>query len=130
MEFLRLLKNKEALELIKKILSETALGNGIAFALVTLAKNSLSVSVFNFLLFPAFIISAGFVMLWMFSLVTIYFSELEALTGRKGTFFMLMWALVCEILLVVSLMHFIPDLDQKDSSTQATLQPECQGKAR
>lgn len=130
MEFLRLLKNKEALELIKKILSETALGNGIAFALATLAKNSLLVSVFNYLLFPAFIISAGFVMLWMFSLVTIYFSELEALTGWKGTFFMLMWALVCEILLVVSLMHFIPDLNQKDSSIQATLQPECQTKAR
>lgn len=104
-----LLKDKDVLELIKKILSETALGNSIAFALVTLAKNSLSVNVFNYLLFPALIFSALLVMVWMFSLVTIYFNELEVLIGKRGTFMMIVWSLVCEILLVVSLMHFIPD---------------------
>ncbi|PWK94349.1 hypothetical protein C7431_11186 [Pantoea allii] len=106
-----LLKNKEALELIKKIINETALGNSVAFALATLAKNSLSLSVFNVLLCPVLTVSAILVMLWMFSLVTIYFSELETLIGKRGTFFMVMWALVCELFLVVSLVNLIPDFN-------------------
>jgi len=104
MKLLSLLKNKDVLELIKKILSESALGNSLAFVLATLAKNTQSVPVFKYFMPLTFICSALIVLLWMAALVGLYFKELEGLIGKSGTWLMIAWALTFECAFLIKLL--------------------------
>lgn len=107
MKLTSMLKEKDVLELIKKILSESALGNSLAFVLATLAKNTESVPVFKYFMPLTFICSALIVLLWMVALVGLYFRELEGLIGKPGTWLMVAWALAFECAFLIKLLSII-----------------------
>ncbi len=68
---------KEKLEIIRNIIRESLLGNAAIIALIYAASHSLPVNDFpDHLVISLLSIAAGIVVLWLFSIIYIYFCEL------------------------------------------------------
>ncbi|EIY5776059.1 toxin ArtA [Escherichia coli] len=68
---------KEKLEIIRNIIRESLLGNAAIIALIYAASHSLPVNAFpDHLVISLLSITAGIVVLWLFSIIYIYFCEL------------------------------------------------------
>ncbi|GCZ38179.1 hypothetical protein HmCmsJML160_03356 [Escherichia coli] len=68
---------KEKLEIIRNIIRESLLGNAAIIALIYAASHSLPVNAFpDHLVISLLSIAAGIVVLWLFSIIYIYFCEL------------------------------------------------------
>ena len=68
---------KEKLEIIRNIIRESLLGIAAIIALIYAASHSLAVNAFpDYLVISLLIIAAGIVVLWLFSIIYIYFCEL------------------------------------------------------
>ena len=68
---------KEKLEIIRNIIRESLLGNAAIIALIYAASHSLPVNAFpDYLVTSLLSIAAGIVVLWLFSIIYIYFCEL------------------------------------------------------
>lgn len=68
---------KEKLEIIRNIIRESLLGNAAIIALIYAASHSLPVNAFtDYLVISLLSIAAGIVVLWLFSIIYIYFCEL------------------------------------------------------
>ena len=68
---------KEKLETIRNIIRESLLGNAAIIALIYAASHSLPVNAFpDHLVISLLSIAAGIVVLWLFSIIYIYFCEL------------------------------------------------------
>ncbi|MDI0490569.1 toxin ArtA [Escherichia coli] len=68
---------KEKLEIIRNIIRESLLGNAAIIALIYAASHSLPVNAFpDHLVITLLSIAAGIVVLWLFSIIYIYFCEL------------------------------------------------------
>ncbi|HGG1337625.1 TPA: toxin ArtA [Escherichia coli] len=74
---MRKLSFKEKLEIIRNIIRESLLGNAAIIALIYAASQSLPVNAFSdYLVISLLSIAAGIVVLWLFSIIYIYFCEL------------------------------------------------------
>lgn len=68
---------KEKLEIIRNIIRESLLGNAAIIALIYAASHSLPVNAFpDHLVISLLSIAAGIVVLWLFSIIYIYFCKL------------------------------------------------------
>ncbi|ENM3523082.1 toxin ArtA [Escherichia coli] len=68
---------KEKLEIIRNIIRESLLGNAAIIALIYAASHSLPVNAFpGYLVISLLSIAAVIVVLWLFSIIYIYFCEL------------------------------------------------------
>ncbi|CAD5563578.1 ArtA [Escherichia coli] len=68
---------KEKLEIVRNIIRESLLGNAAIIALIYAASHSLPVNAFpDHLVISLLSIAAGIVVLWLFSIIYIYFCEL------------------------------------------------------
>ncbi|EFH1567497.1 hypothetical protein [Escherichia coli] len=68
---------KEKLEIIRNIIRESLLGIAAIIALIYAASHSLAVNAFpDHLVISLLSIAAGIVVLWLFSIIYIYFCEL------------------------------------------------------
>ncbi|ENU3027027.1 TPA: toxin ArtA [Escherichia coli] len=68
---------KEKLEIIRNIIRESLLGNAAIIALIYAASHSLPVNAIpDYLVISLLSIAAGIVVLWLFSIIYIYFCEL------------------------------------------------------
>ncbi|MFP0033963.1 toxin ArtA [Escherichia sp. WS2171] len=68
---------KEKLEIIRNIIRESLLGNAAIIALIYAASHSLPVNACpDYLVISLLSIAAGIVVLWLFSIIYIYFCEL------------------------------------------------------
>ncbi|ELA5747852.1 toxin ArtA [Escherichia coli] len=68
---------KEKLEIIRNIIRESLPGNAAIIALIYAASHSLPVNAFpDHLVISLLSIAAGIVVLWLFSIIYIYFCEL------------------------------------------------------
>ncbi|EPZ1991935.1 toxin ArtA [Escherichia coli] len=68
---------KEKLEIIRNIIRESLLGNAAIIALIYAASHSLPVNAFpDYLVISLLSIAAVIVVLWLFSIIYIYFCEL------------------------------------------------------
>lgn len=68
---------KEKLEIIRNIIRESLLGNAAIIALIYAASHSLPFNTFpDYLVISLLSIATGIVVLWLFSIIYIYFCEL------------------------------------------------------
>ncbi|EEV0100893.1 toxin ArtA [Escherichia coli] len=68
---------KEKLEIIRNIIRESSLGNAAIIALIYAASHSLPINASpDYLVISLLSIAAGIVVLWLFSIIYIYFCEI------------------------------------------------------
>ncbi|HHA4749782.1 TPA: toxin ArtA [Escherichia coli] len=75
---------KEKLEIIRNIIRESLPGNAAIIALIYAASHSLPVNAFpDYLVISLLSIAAGIVVLWLFSIIYIYFVSYSEATGLR-----------------------------------------------
>ncbi|MCW7247430.1 toxin ArtA [Escherichia coli] len=75
---------KEKLEIIRNIIRESSLGNAAIIALIYAASHSLPINAFpDYLVISLLSIAAGIVVLWLFSIIYIYFVRYSEATGLR-----------------------------------------------
>lgn len=77
MTLMRIIRDKNALEIIRNIIRDTMLGNGACALLISLALPMFNYSLPVILFALMLIIVAAVIFLWMAFLVLLYFGELE-----------------------------------------------------
>ncbi|MBK0127504.1 hypothetical protein IAE30_27575 [Pantoea sp. S61] len=108
MTLMRIIRDKNALEIVRNIIRETALGNvtgGLLFSLaLPMLKYSAPVVLFALILITAALI----IFIWMTCYVLIYFRELEAIYPRLSKAIMFFWAVIFEISVIVGVWKISP----------------------
>ncbi|MCT6593042.1 hypothetical protein N3553_24590 [Pantoea dispersa] len=108
MTLTRIIRDKNALEIIRNIIRETLLANGACALLISLALPMFHYSV-PANLFAVVLITAAFMIFsWMACYVSIYFSELAALYPWLSKTMLFMWAIIFELSVIAAVSKIWP----------------------
>lgn len=106
---LKLMKDREFLELFRNIIRETLLGNAAMILLVSQALLLRTAPLFILIVFGAvFILATSTVLLWMISTVTHYFNDMQQKYGNITRWVMILWAVAFEASMVIAAFRLFP----------------------
>jgi len=104
----RIIRDKNALEIIRNIIRETLLANGACALLISLAWPMFHSSVPE-KFFAVVMVTASFMIFsWMACCVSIYFSELTALYPWLSKAMLFMWAVIFELSVIAAVWKIWP----------------------
>lgn len=108
MTLTRIIRDKNALEIIRNIIRETLLANGACALLISVALPMFHDSLLAKFFAVVLITTAFMIFSWMACYVSIYFSELTALYPWLSKAMLFMWAVIFELSVIAAVWKIWP----------------------